>query len=343
VSAILIRVFFRRSSLDSILLLLLASACADVDASPIEQQGTSGGGATNNAGRGGSGNVTAGTGGSGGTSGGVGGSAGIGGSPSGDAGTPDAGGAGGESPTGMQVFLLFGQSNMEGVPAPEAADLVENPRVEVLGYTTCGTRVYNEWAVARPPLHSCGLGVGPGDAFGKAMAEAWPNATIGLVPAAISGVDIAFYRKGVVSTRRGEFSIPPDNTDDSAYDMLLEKAQLAQQRGTIRGILFHQGESDGGNSQWVSQVTQIVLDLRTDLGLGEDVPFIAGELLYSQYTGCCQSFNTRVNQLPGSIPNAHVVSAAGLANLDTFHFDLPGQRELGARYAEAMLEALSTP
>lgn len=333
----------RRTSLDSILL-LLASACADVNVSPVDQQGTSGGGSTNHAGTGGGGNVTAGTGGSSGASGGsggIGGTGGIGGSlPGGDAGTPDAGG---ESPTGMQVFLLFGQSNMEGVPAPEAADLIEDPRVEVLGYTNCGTRVYNEWAIAKPPLHSCGLGVGPGDAFGKAMAEAWPNATIGLVPAAIAGVDIAFYRKGVVSTRRAEFTIPPDNTDDSAYDMLLEKAQLAQQRGTIRGILFHQGESDGGNAQWVSQVAEIVEDLRTDLGLGEDVPFIAGELLYSQYTGCCQSFNTRVNQLPGSIPNAHVVSAAGLANLDTFHFDLPGQRELGARYAEAMLEALATP
>jgi hypothetical protein len=240
----------------------------------------------------------------------------------------------------MQIFLLFGQSNMEGVPQPEAADRVQDPRIEVLGYTNCGLRQYNQWYVASPPLHSCYLGVGPGDYFAKAMAEAWPDADIGLVPAAISGVDIDFFRKGVTSARRAEFSIPPDNTRDGAYDMLLEKAQLAQERGTIRGILFHQGESDSGQSVWLAKVAEIVEDLRTDLGLGEDVPFIAGELLY---TGCCSSHNSLVNLLPNGVPNAHVVSASGLAGMDQYHFDLAGQRELGGRYADAMLEALSTP
>lgn len=325
----------RRTPVNAVLLMLLACACAEVDSSPVGQQGKAGGGALG--GTSGDGSTTAGAGGSSGSSGA---SAGMGGSAasSGDAGAPDAGGSNG--PTGMQIFLLFGQSNMEGVPAPEAADRVEDARVEVLGYTNCGARVYNQWSVARPPLHSCSLGVGPGDYFGKAMAAAWPNATIGLVPAAISGVDLAFYRKGVVSARRAEFSIPPDNTADSAYDMLVEKAQLAQQRGTIRGILFHQGESDGGNSQWVSQVAEIVEDLRMNLGLGEDVPFIAGEL---PYAGCCAGFNSRVNQLPANVPNAHVVSATGLDVMDQYHFDLAGQRVLGGRYAEAMLEALSAP
>lgn len=312
-------------------MLLLACACSEVNTSPIEP---SSGGSQNNAGTGGGGDATAGTSGSG----------GMGGDPASpstdDAGAADSGATPAPTPTGVQVFLLFGQSNMEGPPSPEAADLVLNERVEVLGYATCGARVYNQWSVASPPLHSCGLGVGPGDSFGKAMAEAWPNATIALVPAAISGVDLAFYRKGIISTRRAEFSIPPDNSGESAYDMLVEKAQLAQQRGTIRGILFHQGESDGNNNQWVSQVGEMVEDLRADLGLGEDVPFIAGELLR---TGCCGGFNSRINQLPGSVPNAHVASSQGLLGLDQYHFDLPGQRLLGQRYAEAMLEALSTP
>lgn len=239
---------------------------------------------------------------------------------------------------GMQIFLLFGQSNMEGVPTPAAEDLVENPRVMVLGYdASCNGRTWNEWSVARPPLHRCWAGVGPGDTFGKAMAEAWPEATIGLVPAAISGVDVDFFRKGVVSSRRGEFEIPPDNQWSSAYDMLVERARIAQESGTIRGILFHQGESDSGQAVWVDKVEEIVADLRADLGLGEDVPFIAGELLYS---GLTSGHNTYVNQLPGRIPNAYVVSAEGLNGQDEYHFDLAGQRELGRRYAEAMLSAL---
>ena len=238
---------------------------------------------------------------------------------------------------GRQIFLLFGQSNMEGIPKPEAEDLVEIPQIEVLGYDTCGDRAYNVWDTAAPPLHRCFAGVGPGDWFAKTLIETWPNAEIGLVPAAISGVDIDFFRKGVVSARRDEFQIPPDNARDGAYDMLIERAQLAQETGTIRGILFHQGESDTGQSAWVGKVAEIVADLRADLGLGEDVPFIAGELLYG---GCCASHNPIINQLPDNIPNSRVVSAEGLAGMDEAHFDLEGQRELGRRYAEAMLEAL---
>lgn len=242
------------------------------------------------------------------------------------------------TPSGNQVFLLIGQSNMEGSSAAEAADEVEHERVRVLGYEAgCNDRTFNEWSPARPPLHSCWAGLGPGDSFGKIMAEAWPAATIDLVPCAISGVDIDFFVKGVVSARRSEFRIPPDNTREGAYEMVLERARIAQQTGTIAGILFHQGESDTGQSIWVDKVAGMVSDLREDLGLGEEVPFVAGELLH---TGCCASHNPIINRLPDSIANAHVVSAAGLEGADTAHFDVASTRELGERYAAAMLEAL---
>lgn len=243
----------------------------------------------------------------------------------------------------MQLFLLIGQSNMEGVPKPAPEDLIENPRVRVLGYDNFGDRKWNEWDIAQPPLHRSWAGLGPGDYFGKAVAQAWPEATIGLIPCAISGVDIDYFRKGVVSSRRDEFEIPPDNSRKSAYEMVTERAKLAQTRGVIRGILFHQGESDSGSAAWVGKVTELVRDLRIDLGLGESVPFVAGELLHD---GCCSSHNSLVHQLPESVPNAHVVSAAGLGMLDDpyhAHFDLEGQRELGRRYAEMMLKALESP
>ncbi len=237
----------------------------------------------------------------------------------------------------LQIFLLIGQSNMEGTPKPESVDQAVEPRVRVLGYDDCNGRTYNRWAPASPPLHRCWVGVGPADSFGKAMAEAWPEATIGLVPAALSGVDIDIFRKGVVSKRRKEFKIPPDDARSGAYEMVIERARLAQQNGHIRGILFHQGESDTGNSEWVGKVRELVSDLRKDLGLGDDVPFVAGELLYS---GCCASHNRLVQELPSSIPNAYVVSAEGLAGMDNYHFDLAGQRQLGRRYADAILQAL---
>jgi hypothetical protein len=150
-------------------------------------------------------------------------------------------------------------------------------------------------------------------------------------------VDIDFFRRGVVSARRSEFKIPPDNTYGSAYDMLLARARLAQQSGVIRGMLFHQGESDSGQAAWVDKVAEIVGHLRADLGLGTDVPFIAGELMHS---GCCAGHNDIVNLLPRKIPNARVVSAEGLDAEDNYHFNAAAQRELGRRYAKAMLDAL---
>jgi hypothetical protein len=243
--------------------------------------------------------------------------------------------------TDLMIFLLIGQSNMVGAPRPEAADEVENPRVKVLAYETCSGlgRTYNEWYTAKPPLHGCYGGLGPGDYFAKTIATAYPNATIGLVPLAINGVDIDFFEKGVVSKRRREFSIPPDNHWTGAYDWGLERARLAQKVGHIHGIIFHQGESDSGSPEWVGKVKQMVTDLRSDLGLGE-VPFVAGELLY---TGCCGKWhNSLMPQLTREISNTRVVSANGLSGQDAAHFDLAGQRELGKRYAAAMLELMKT-
>lgn len=244
----------------------------------------------------------------------------------------------------LQIFILFGQSNMEGASAPEAIDKTINDRVFVLGDDAddkCLNRKWNEWSLAQPPLHRCFAGLGPGDWFGKTLADTWTDAQIGLVPNAISGVDIDFFRKGVVSKRRKEFQIPPDNSRDGAYDLMVERAKLAQQHGRIRGILFHQGESDTGQTVWLDKVAEIVADLRKDLELdAAEVPFIAGEL---PYEGCCSSHNPIVNQLPQRIPNAHVVSAQGLGMKDRFHFDSAGTREMGKRYAAAFLNAIENP
>ncbi|AUX40961.1 uncharacterized protein SOCE26_023630 [Sorangium cellulosum] len=270
---------------------------------------------------------------------GTGGAATTGGTGGGATSGTGGGGTGGApADNANMVFLLIGQSNMEGVPQPQAEDKVENPRVKVLAYDNCTNvgRTYNEWYTASPPLHSCGAGVGPGDYFARTLAEAYPTANIWLVPNAINGVDIDFFRKGVRSSRRGEFRIPPDDHWNGAYEWVIERARLGQEKGTIRGIIFHQGESDSGQQAWLDKVAGMVSDLRSDLELGE-VPFIAGELLYS---GCCRGHNTIVNQIPGRIPNSFVVSAEGLAAMDQYHFDLAGQRTLGRRYGETMLEAL---
>lgn len=250
-------------------------------------------------------------------------------------------GTGGATGSKFRIYLMIGQSNMTGNAQASDQDKVEDERIKVLGYDDCGDtgRVYNEWDVAAPPLHACwSKGIGPGDYFAKTLIEALPAGdTIGLIPCGIAGVDIDFFRKGVTSERRGEFTIPPDNHWDTAYDWVIERAQIAQEAGgVIDGIIFHQGESDSGRQEWLDEVNGMVEDLRADLGTGE-IPFLAGELLYS---GACAGHNSVIAQLPQHVTNSFVISAEGLNGVDQFHFDIAGYRTLGQRYGETMIEAL---
>jgi hypothetical protein len=236
-----------------------------------------------------------------------------------------------------QVFLLFGQSNMWGVPNPQQQDLTINPRVEVLTITNCSKHGTNQWVPAQPPLHGCvgqpgtggqGPGVGPGDYFGKTIADAFPNDTILLVPAAVPGVSIDTFQPGQTN-----------------YTNLLNRAKMAQQRGEIRGMIFHQGESDAGNTgTWPARVKTVVDRLRSDLNI-PNAPFVAGELLPS---GCCGGMNSVIDGLPNTISKAAVVKAdqnfgAVPKSADTYgnlHFDVAAQRIFGARYGQAMLTLL---
>lgn len=118
----------------------------------------------------------------------------------------------------------------------------------------------------------------------------------------------------------------------------MDLARKAQQRGVIKGIIFHQGESNTGDPAWPGRVNQLVTDVRNDLGIG-NVPFIAGEL---PYPACCASHNTLIRQLPSVISNAHFVTAEGLNIHDQYHWDSAGVREMGRRYANKMLELVDT-
>lgn len=240
------------------------------------------------------------------------------------------GGSGGTGSPVFHVFLLLGQSNMEGYPKAQAADRTEDTRIRVLGYDNCGAtgRQTDQWDTAAPPLHSCwNDAIGPGDYFAKTLVGSIaPGDSIGLVPCAISGERIETFMK----------------VGGTKYTWIVNRARLAQQAGgVIEGILFHQGESNNGDPSWPGKVNTLVTDLRTDLGLG-NVPLLAGELLYS---GSCAGHNTLVNQLPSVVSNAYVVSASGLVEDPTdadwnLHFSHDSQVTLGQRYGQKMLEAL---
>jgi alpha-L-fucosidase 2 len=126
------------------------------------------------------------------------------------------------------------------------------------------------------------------------------------------------------------------------YQHLVETGRVAQQKGVIRGILLHQGESNVNDQAWPAKVAKIYADLLKDLNLeAAKVPLLAGETVNADQQGASAAINTIMAGLPTIIPTAHVISSAGCeARRDRLHFAPAGYRELGKRYAEKMLTLL---
>jgi hypothetical protein len=302
--------------------------------------GTSAGGSTGNGGTSAAGTTGSGGSAAAGSGSGTGGRTGAGGSTggrgaggttgSGGSGAGGKTGAGGSSGATLHVFLLLGQSNMAGYAKAQATDKENSPRIRVIGFDDCSStgRKKDQWADAAPPLHECfNSAVGPGDWFSKTLLDKIPASdSILLVPCALSGKSINDFKKGTTN-----------------YTWFISRAKSAVQLGgVIEGFLFHQGESDCGQSTWPATVAQFVTDLRTDLGLSNNPPFLAGELPYSS---ACTNHNPLVAKLAGLVTNGYVVSAQGL-NLDPadtayhMHFGHDDTVELGKRFEAKMVEAL---
>ena len=104
----------------------------------------------------------------------------------------------------------------------------------------------------------------------------------------------------------------------------------------LRGLVWHQGESDSGLSATVykERLKEFIAAIRSDLGKPE-LPVVIGELIQSSYA------TTRGAQrlAAAETPQAAFVSSVGLkGDSTTIHFDTTGQMELGRRYAERLLQ-----
>jgi alpha-L-fucosidase 2 len=248
------------------------------------------------------------------------------------------------------VFLCFGQSNMEGFPGIEEQDKGPvDDRFQVLAAVDMPGqgRTKGNWYPAVPPLCRPSSGLCPADYFGRTMVSNLPpNIQIGIVNVSIGGCKIELFEKNTfqsyVATAPNWMTNTIATYSGNPYQHLVAMAKLAQKDGVIKGILLHQGESNNGDKEWPNQVKGIYDRLLQDLNLkADEVPLLAGELLSADQKGACAGMNRIIDDLPKTIPTAHVVSSAGCAGRpDHLHFTPAGYRELGTRYAEQMLPLL---
>jgi hypothetical protein len=236
----------------------------------------------------------------------------------------------------FQLYLLVGQSNMAGRGVVEAQDTVPNRRVLCLNAA-------GQWEVAQDPVHfdKSVAGVGPGLSFGRALAAQDTSIVIGLIPCAVGGSAIGFWQPGAFYPA----------TKTNPYDDAIRRARAAMQRGTLSGILWHQGEADSnpaGSAAYASALTTLIARFRQDLQ-APALPFVAGQLPEFQImkpdstsrlrpNESARRLNTAVAKLGHTVPHYAFVSAAGASHIgDQTHFDAASARRLGRRYAAAML------
>lgn len=229
-------------------------------------------------------------------------------------------------PKNLDLYLLAGQSNMAGRGTVEATDRQVHPRIWVLNAD-------GKWVPATEPLHfdkPSVVGVGPGLSFARAMAEADPSVNIGLIPAAVGGSPMAAWQPGGFH----------EQTKTHPYDDALRRLQAARSAGTLKGILWHQGESDSKlelAAIYAEKLTQLIDRFRREVGA--EVPVVVGSLgdFYVAKHAAAETINSVLKSIPQRVSGTACVDATGLTDRgDQTHFDAASARELGRRYAEAL-------
>ena len=251
----------------------------------------------------------------------------------------------------FHIYLAFGQSNMEGQGDIGNEDKNVDERFQVMWAADNGScnqgMSKGKWSKAVPPLAHCqGAKLGPTDYFGRTMVEKTDSKIkVGVIVVAVAGCSIKLFDKdNYASYARSQQSWMTQRINDyggNPYGRLIEMAKKAQEDGVIKGIIFHQGETDAGNGQWPSSVKKVYDNIIKDLGLDSDIPFLAGEVLRS---GSSSGANQNIAKLPQQSKNFYVVSSEGfnqaLGDGQNVHFTSQEYRDFGKRYAEKMVEVL---
>lgn len=226
----------------------------------------------------------------------------------------------------LHLFLLVGQSNMAGRGTMEDEDKKVHGRVLMLGKD-------EKWTHAVDPMHwdKPAAGVGLGRTFGREIANANPRIAVGLIPGAVGGSPIDAWKPGVLYTP----------TKSHPWDDAIRRAKIALKDGTLKGILWHQGESDCKPelaAGYEAKLHDLIQRLRKELG-APDVPFIVGQMGSFDdvpWTPEMQTVDEAHRNLPKKVKNTIYVGSEGLKHKgDKIHFNSASFREFGKRYAAA--------
>ncbi|UXX78930.1 sialate O-acetylesterase [Reichenbachiella carrageenanivorans] len=229
----------------------------------------------------------------------------------------------------LYIFIMAGQSNMAGRGFVEPQDTIPNSRILSIDASL-------NWIQAKEPLHWYEpkfTGLDCGVSFAQTLLNSVPaDVSIAMIPCAVGGSNIHNWQTNA------------EHREVFLLDNFKEKVAHAEQYGTIKGVIWHQGESNSSTSAatYKTKLTDVISIFRTEIG-DDNLPFIMGEL--GQYTSPedkqdrWDTFNDNLHLIADEDDNLSVVLSDNLTDIgDGTHMDSESQRELGKRYAAAYVE-----
>lgn len=228
----------------------------------------------------------------------------------------------------FHLFVLAGQSNMAGRGSITEVDKIAHPRVLMLNQE-------RQWVPAVAPVHfdKTVAGVGLGRTFAVEYAKAHPDVTVGLIPCAVGGSPISAWQPGGYHK----------STKTHPYDDAVERIESVKNEGVVRGILWHQGESDS-KEKLVEAYEENLLAVFRRLRkiVGNEVPILIGGLgnfPERPWSDARKKIDSIHRKIAEQTPLSSFVDSEGLkCKSDHVHFDSPSLKEFGRRYWSAFQE-----
>lgn len=248
---------------------------------------------------------------------------------------------------GRDVFVLIGQSNMDGRGAIKdlPAELAK-PSADFHIFYRHPQFTANGWQPLAPGFSIAPGFKGkalPGTTFGceltfaPTLAAAVPSLKIALIKATKGGTSLA---KDWMPGAKGDAAGQGPCYQNFTAAMAEALPALPGGPHRLRGVVWHQGESDAGlpAGAYDRLLTTFIARVREDLG-APDLPFVIGEVFDN---GKRDHVRAAQQAVAKAVPRCAFVSCDGLATFDKgTHFDAAGQLELGRRYAAAMAKLIA--
>ncbi|MFW5872914.1 MAG: sialate O-acetylesterase [bacterium] len=234
------------------------------------------------------------------------------------------------NPDSLYIFIMAGQSNMAGRGFVEPQDTIPDKRILTIDKSM-------NWIYAKEPLnfHEPSLtGLDCGVSFAKEILDSIPK-----------GIKVALITCAVGNSSIEQWLYNDKHRGVKLLDNFKNKVKFAKKHGIIKGILWHQGESDAKSNlipRYSQRLDSLIITFRSIVN-NDSLPIILGELgSYAEPKDMQDKWDS-INSIMHNIANNHhhisVVKTNDLKDKgDKLHFNSESQRKLGERYAKHYFE-----